>query len=365
MLKAPGHSFSSPRRYYFFPLQYLPIQPIFTHTTSTNHHHCCAVVDGSNTMTTTPRSGNDAMLLADDDMLPTPLGSRSVKAATTTLRLVGDDHIISEDATLFRTLMPSVTTTPCRLLMTPCRRLLTTTTPHSTTSRAKTTPRSAMTQCSSTTGFDLLSGKIRAVHRAINPGIFLSDSDNLERIAVNAATAVGRKVKSLFTEGLGKQKIVKVDRALLSAFSTAATQRRTTSSASTTPTLTSAKRHNTGATVTPVTILPVCALSRVSTTPDPESNVSTNASATPVATPTLHTLLFSDAESMLINQDIVPGHFPHRTSVLQLVYKRLPPEDIVQLRANDELMLSPQLLPKRQTKMSCSFFASIICFSRE
>jgi len=64
----------------------------------------------------------------------------------------------------------------------------------------------------------LLSGKIRAVHRAINPGIYLSDSDNLERIAVNAATAVGRKVKSSFMEGLGKRKIVEVDRALLSAF---------------------------------------------------------------------------------------------------------------------------------------------------
>ena len=69
-----------------------------------------------------------------------------------------------------------------------------------------------MTQCSSTTEFDLLSGKIRAVHRAINPGIYLSDSDNLEQIAVNAATAGGRKVKSSFMEGLGKRKIVKVDR---------------------------------------------------------------------------------------------------------------------------------------------------------
>ena len=184
-----------------------------------------------------------------------------------------------------------------------------------------------MTQCSSTTGFDLLSGKIHAVHRAINPGIYLLDSDNLERIAVNAATAVGRKVKSSFTEGLGKRKIVEVDRALLTAFSTAETQRSTNSSASTTPTLTSAKRRNTGATVTPATTSPVYELSRVSNTT--ASNVSTNASATPVATSNLTTSLFSDAESMLIDQDIVPGHCPHRTSVLQPVYKRLPPEDIV------------------------------------
>jgi hypothetical protein len=182
-----------------------------------------------------------------------------------------------------------------------------------------------MTKCSSTTGFDLLSGKIRAVHRAINPGIYLLDSDNLERIAVNAAAAVGRKVKSSFTEGLGKRKIVEVDQALLSAFSTAATQ-RSTNSASTTPTLTSAKRRNTGATVTPATTLPVYELSRVSNTT--ASNVSTNASATPVATSNLRTILFSDAKLMLINQDIVPGHCPHRTSVLQPVYKRLPPEEL-------------------------------------
>jgi len=127
-----------------------------------------------------------------------------------------------------------------------------------------------------TTGFDLLSEKIRAVHRAINPGIFLSDSDNLEQIAVNAASAVGRKVKSSFTDGLGKRKIVEVDHALLSACSTAATQCSATST-STTPMLTSAKQQNSGATVTPTTTMP-----------------------------TVHTVLFDDAESMLIDQGIVP-----------------------------------------------------------
>ncbi len=124
----------------------------------------------------------------------------------------------------------------------------------------------------------------------------------------------------------------------MSAFSTAATQRSANSSASTTPTLISAKHRNTGATVTPATTLPVHALSRVSRNTI-ASNVSTYASATPVATPTLRTLLFSDEESMLINQDIVPGHCPHCTSVLQPVYKRLPPEDIVRLKANNELIV--------------------------
>ncbi len=130
------------------------------------------------------------MLLADDDILHGPLGSRSVKAATMTLRSVGDQP--------FGTSMPSVTTTPpCRVSMTPCRRslttmtptttltpcrhLLTTAMPRSTMSRAKTMPPSAMTQCSSTTGFDLLSEKIHAVHRAINPENN-SDSDGDEEL---------------------------------------------------------------------------------------------------------------------------------------------------------------------------------------
>jgi len=155
------------------------------------------------TMTTTPRSGDDTTLLGNDAV---PLGAR---LATTTARS-GDDADLGDDATPLGARL--VTTTPLTTTtLTPCRRSLTTMTPRSTTSRTKTTPRSAMMQCSSTTGFDLLSGKIRAVHRAINPGIYLSDLDNLEQIAVNAATAVGRKVKSLFTEGLGKRKIVEVD----------------------------------------------------------------------------------------------------------------------------------------------------------
>ena len=52
----------------------------------------------------------------------------------------------------------------------------------------------------------MISEKIHAVHQAINPGIFLSDSDNLKQIAVNTGAAVGSKVKSLFTEGLGKRR---------------------------------------------------------------------------------------------------------------------------------------------------------------
>ncbi len=53
---------------------------------------------------------------------------------------------------------------------------------------------------------------------------------------------------------------------------------------------------------------------------------------------------------MLINQDIVPGHCPHCTSVLQPVYKRLPPEDIVWLKANDELIVVIPALTKKTDK---------------
>jgi len=49
--------------------------------------------------------------------------------------------------------------------------------------------------------------------------------------------------------------------------------------------------------------------------------------------------LFDDAESMLIDQDIVPRHRPHRASVLQPVFKRLLPEDIVCLKASDDLIV--------------------------
>jgi hypothetical protein len=163
-------------------------------------------------MTTTPRSVDNAMLLADDAMPPNEtlalLCARSVTTATTMLRSWGDDNIIIENATPFGSCsvasMSGLATMPHLLVMMLCRRSL-------TMSRTMTMPRLAMMQRLSTTGFDLLSEKIHAVHQAINPGIFLSDSDNLEQIAVNAASAVGRKVKSLFTEGLGNTKIVEVD----------------------------------------------------------------------------------------------------------------------------------------------------------
>ena len=223
---------------------------------------------------------------------------------------------------------PSSVMTP-RLAKTPCS---------VTMPRLVTTPRLEMTQRSSTTGFDLISEKIRAVHHAINPDIFLSNADNFEKIAINAAAAVGHKVKSSFTEGSGKRKNVKVNSALLSTLSTAAAQCGAISM-STTPMPTSAKQRNTGATITHTTTLTVRSLLRVSTTPASTMCLSLHVSTTPVATSTLRTILFNDAESMLIDQNIVPRHHPHRTLVLQPVYKQLPPEDIVCLKESDELIV--------------------------
>ncbi len=39
------------------------------------------------------------------------------------------------------------------------------------------------------------------------------------------------------------------------------------------------------------------------------------------------------------NQDISPPHTYHRSSALQPIYKRLPPEDIIRLKAGDEIIV--------------------------
>jgi hypothetical protein len=43
--------------------------------------------------------------------------------------------------------------------------------------------------------------------------------------------------------------------------------------------------------------------------------------------------------AMLLLQDITPHHAYHRISILQPIYKRLPPHDIVLLKAGDELIV--------------------------
>ena len=53
----------------------------------------------------------------------------------------------------------------------------------------------------------------------------------------------------------------------------------------------------------------------------------------------MNTILLKDAELMLIDQDIVPPHSPHCMSVLQPVYKQLPPDNVICLKAGDELII--------------------------
>jgi hypothetical protein len=53
----------------------------------------------------------------------------------------------------------------------------------------------------------------------------------------------------------------------------------------------------------------------------------------------LTTDLFNCPQAMLIDQDIVPSHRVQPTSVLQPVYKRLLPHDIVRLAAGKDLII--------------------------
>jgi hypothetical protein len=99
--------------------------------------------------------------------------------------------------------------------------------------------------------------------------------------------AVGRQVKSSFTEGAGKHKVIK----------------------STAVTMPAAKKRATMG-VTPGTF-----------TNDPVPSHP--------STPT----------KMLINQDINPPHMYNWMSILQLIYKHHPPKDIVRLMAGDKLIV--------------------------
>jgi hypothetical protein len=68
---------------------------------------------------------------------------------------------------------------------------------------------------------------------------------------------------------------------------------------------------------------------------------------------------FLASEAMLIDQGIVPYHQSHCTSVLQTIYKRLPPKDIVRLLPGEELIvvipsIGPKTLPD-VSKILCQF----------
>jgi hypothetical protein len=144
-------------------------------------------------------------------------------------------------------------------------------------------------------GFVVLADKIHSFHSDIHPQ---------HASSVTTVLSVGHKVKSSFTEGAGMQK---ADR-------------------SATPSITPAKRGATGGgdTVVPARRVTLC-YSFNDTVPSHSPDDVTNP--------------FLPSKAMLINQDLVLYHQSHCKSVLQPIYKRLPPEDIMRLFPGEELIV--------------------------
>ena len=109
-----------------------------------------------------------------------------------------------------------------------------------------------------------------------------------------------------------------------------------------TPASASAKRRGTGMALTPP--LPTSTgrplSSCVTITPAETTFIERLPSRPHSSSPgNINTILFGGAESMLNDQYIAPRHSHHRMSVLQPLYKRLPPKDIVCFKAGDELIV--------------------------
>ena len=124
-------------------------------------------------------------------------------------------------------------------------------------------------------GFDVIADHIYAIHAQAVA------SDGIANTVAGVFRVVGRKLVSSFTEGMGKRK---------SSTGTAGAN-------------------------------PPPAKRRVSVVSTSVTNY--------VGPPT----------AMLINQDVTPPHAHHRPSVLQPIYKRLAPDQIVRLKAGDEVIV--------------------------
>jgi hypothetical protein len=136
-------------------------------------------------------------------------------------------------------------------------------------------------------GFNVLADKICSVHSDVHPQ---------HASSVVAVLAVGQKVKSSFTEGTNKQK----------------------ADHSAAPSITPARR---GATGGGDTVVP----GRHVTPRYSYNDTVPSRSPDDVIDP------FLASEAMPINQGMVPYHRSHCTSVLQTIYKCLPPKDIMRL----------------------------------
>ena len=146
-------------------------------------------------------------------------------------------------------------------------------------------------------GFDVIAQKILAIQYAEHP---------VHRGATGAVTAVSRLVRASFVRAGGK-------RGLDSASDTTPLQTKRRASAAITP----------------------GSLGLLSYAPSSSaSSTSGHTSGRVLPLPPAR------CSAMLLDQDaVVPGHSYNPPSVLQALYKRLPPEDIVRLRPGDEIIV--------------------------
>ncbi len=163
-------------------------------------------------------------------------------------------------------------------------------------------------------GFNVLAKKNWVLHRNIHPP---------DQSTLTGDASIGWKVKSLFTKGAGK---CKVDPLALAPMS----EKRHLASVSITP---DAARSSNAATTTPFS------------TPRPRTNMMR-------ATPQYS--LVDPAPLPMYGQAIVPPHAYNWASVLQPIYKCLPPDDVGRLKAGDELIVVvPAVGPKTPNDVVC------------
>jgi hypothetical protein len=178
-------------------------------------------------------------------------------------------------------------------------------------------------------GFDILAENIHTVHRSVQPG---------HKTTGGAVLAVGRTIKSAFTEGSGKR----------------ASEVKANNDDSVVP----AKRRSLPSVTPSVSSVSTSIVTRSlpSRTPSRTSNAATS-----------HATSASDDQnyfSYLPSEGFVPGHGhpSQRPSVVQPVYRRLPPEDIVRLTSGDELIIVVPTVTTTKKGDAYATFARVLEF---
>ena len=225
-------------------------------------------------------------------------------------------------------------------------------------------------------GFDILADSVRAIQRSLRT--------EAVPLAATASSAVGRKVKSSFVEGLGKRAKAAVsgareDEGAARRRVTVASRRMSDNAGAAPDEDRRARRVSDNAGAAPdddrgSTKRP----SRGSYADAPDDQRSTkrpscdsgalvtpSVSGTGLGTtpsrPNNHSTYFDVYED-----HIVPAHSSLRPSVLQPVYKRLLPDDIVRLSAGDELIIViPNSMPGRADAAKAADIAGVCEFYRK